>query len=224
MTLEGKEECMVYIDGFNWYHAIFKNRPDWKWLNIQSFFEGLRHREEIIAVKMFSAWMEHDADAKARQEHYFKALMTLPKVRLIMGAFQVREVTCRADCNRKYTVYDEKKTDVNLAVELIDDALNGRCDSMCVVSGDSDVQPAVEWVVKHCPQIKVTVYVPALPPDRSTRRTDYYKTKRLNVECKFLPLETISVHQLKQSILIAPGQFSVRPHMWQVQPLTGAAE
>ncbi|HXC36730.1 MAG TPA: NYN domain-containing protein [Candidatus Acidoferrales bacterium] len=212
-------KTVVYIDGYNWYHAIFKNRPEWKWLNIQSFFEQVRHRDEIVAVKMFTAWMEHDPDAKARQESYYKALSILPKIKLIFGTFQVREVTCRADCNRKYTVYDEKKTDVNLAVELINDAVKEHCESMCVVSGDSDVQPAVEWVVTNHPEIKVTVYVPALPPDQSSRRTDYYKTKRLDVECKFLPLDNIKDHQMKHSILVSPGNFAVRPHSWQVQPV-----
>ena len=39
-----------------------------------------------------------------------------------------------------------KKTDVNIAVNLLDDALRGLTDSMVIVSGDSDLEPAVEWV------------------------------------------------------------------------------
>src|SRR5262249_40796941 len=50
-----KRRCNVYIDGYNWYHAIFKHYPEWKWLNIQKFFEALRPRQDIAQVKMFSA-------------------------------------------------------------------------------------------------------------------------------------------------------------------------
>jgi hypothetical protein len=73
-----KKKAIVYIDGYNWYHCIFKHHPEWKWLNVQSFFDSLRPHEEIVSVKMFSALMLHDADAVERQKRYFAALRTLP--------------------------------------------------------------------------------------------------------------------------------------------------
>ena len=214
-----KRKGIVYIDGYNWYHAILKHHPEWKWVNVQSFFESLRPHEDIISVKMFSALIEHDADALERQKRYFTALQTLPKVRLVMGFFQARLVTCRAtDCGRQYSVPEEKKTDVNLAIELVDDALNNRCDSIYIVSGDSDIQPAVEWVAKNRPHIKILVYVPALPAEQATRRTDYYTTRRLNVDCRFLPLGGIKDHQMKPLVKVADGKFVARPHLWQKDP------
>jgi uncharacterized LabA/DUF88 family protein len=210
---------IVYIDGYNWYHAIFKHYPEWKWINIQTFFESLRPHDDVVSVKMFSAMIEHDQTALERQQRYFTALQTLPKVKLVLGVFQPRLVTCRADCRRQYLVPEEKKTDVNLAIELVDDAINSRADSICIVSGDSDVQPAVEWVAKNRPQIKILVYVPSLPNEQSTRRTDYYKTKKLNVDCKFLPIGGIKDHQMKPSIKLADGKLVVRPHLWQKEPV-----
>ena len=53
-----KPSAIVYVDGFNWYHAIFKHRPEWKWLNVQTFFEALRPHENIKAVKFFTAIVE----------------------------------------------------------------------------------------------------------------------------------------------------------------------
>ena len=150
-----------------------------------------------------------------RQKRYFDALSTLPKVRLIFGLFQPREVACRGTCKERYVIQDEKKTDVNLAVEMIDDAIKGSCDAMFIVSGDSDVQPAVEWIGHNQPKIKITVYVPVLPQEQQVRRTDYYRTKGLAVECKFLPLGGIKDHQLKPVVKLANGHLAVRPHVWQ---------
>ena len=214
-----KKKAIVYIDGYNWYHAVFKHYPEWKWLNIQSFFEMLRPHEDIISVKMFSAWMLHDAGALERQKRYFDAPGTLPKVRLIYGIFQPRIVSCKAECKLPYSIQEEKKTDVNLALEMITEALAGACDCMFVVSGDSDIQPAVEWVARNQPGIKITVYMPVLAAERATRRTDYYVTQRLPVDCKFLPLDGIKDHQLKDTVRL-PGdevRFAVRPHVWKKQ-------
>lgn len=216
MQASGKPKCVVYVDGYNWYHAIFRNRPEWKWLNIQSFFEYLRSREEVAAVKVFSAMVIHEPDACHRQETYFNAIKTLPKLKVKFGLFQPREVTCRGSCREKYFIQEEKKTDVNMAVEMISDAIDASCpDRMCVVSGDSDIEPVVEWISKNKPSVGITVYVPAMPADQSMRRLDSFKTKRLRgVDCEFLPIDNLKDHQLKDVICYAPGKFAVRPSIW----------
>ena len=147
------KRCTIYVDGFNWYFGIFQHCPAWKWLNVQSFFEALRLDEEVIVVKFFTALVEpqkHVSPKRDRQKRFLKALGTLPKVKIILGKYQERTVTCAArDCPRrlKYQVPEEKKTDVNIAVNLLEDAICGLTDSMVIVSGDSDLEPAVEWGV-----------------------------------------------------------------------------
>ncbi len=211
-----KPKAIIYIDGYNWYHAIFKHYPEWKWVNVQSLFEAIRPDDDVIAVKMFSAMIDpHDlgSDARQRQKRFFDALRTLAKVKVILGTFQERQVTCRANGCR-YAFPEEKKTDVNIAVEMMADAFSGACNSMYVVSGDSDVQPVVEWIATNKMQIKLTVYVPALPREQANRRTDYYKTKGLPVDCKFLPIGNIKDHQLPPVVKLGNGNVSVRPHLW----------
>ena len=205
---------IFYIDGFNWYHSIFRLHPEWKWLNLQTFFEKLRPHDNVSEVKLFSA-LHSDLDARSRQEIYFNALRTLPKVKIILGVFQNRTVSCRASCRKTYSVPEEKKTDVNLAVEMIADAVSERYEKMYVVSGDSDMQPPVEWIARNRPHIKLTVYVPAVSCEQGNRRTDYFKTKRLNVHCSFLPLDTLANHQLPNSINLGGGKFACRPPSWK---------
>ena len=215
----GKPRCIVYVDGYNWYQAIFKHYPEWKWLNMQRFFEVLRPRQSVELVKVFSALI-CDAEARGRQERYFATLKTLPKVRVILGAFQPREVQCRAQCGQRYVVQDEKKTDVNMAVENLSDAVGGACEAMCIVTADSDVQPAVEWVAKNRRSIELTVLVPSLPAEQRDRRTDDYKTRGLPMMCDFLPLSAIKDLQLPNLVKLADGTFAVRPATWSERATT----
>jgi len=57
----------------------------------KTFFEKLLSRDKVLSVKMFSALVDpHNpiSDARERQERYFSALKTFPKVQIILGAFQ----------------------------------------------------------------------------------------------------------------------------------------
>lgn len=56
---------------------------------------------------------------------------------------------------------EEKRTDVNIALEMVQDAYEDRADIFVVVSGDSDLVPAIDVVKTKFPQKQVIVYVPA---------------------------------------------------------------
>jgi hypothetical protein len=207
------------VDGFNLYYGVLEANPAWKWLNLQSLFETLRLDEEIVAIKYFTALVEPDrqlSPKRDRQRAYFKALATLPKLQRIEGKYQLRRVTCRAAaCPRQlqYLSPEEKKTDVNIAVHLIDDALHTRADSVVIVSGDSDLEPAVEWVRKNRPLIKVTVYIPTLPAETAQRRNDFYL--RIGVTCRPLPLADVPRHQLPPVLLLPNDTAIQRPADWK---------
>lgn len=81
---------------------------------------------------------------------------------------------------QKYFVPEEKKTDVNIAVHILEDAFNHRFDRIVLVSGDSDAQPPIEWLCRVKPAKRITVYIAALPMDRIKRRLD--RDHQLGVE------------------------------------------
>src|SRR5258708_26657824 len=149
VSASARRRCTVYIDGFNWYFAIVRYHPKWKWLNIQSLFEELRLDEEVVRVNFFTALVDPHKDvceARDRLKRYLSALSILPKVKTILGKYQNREVTCRALCKQKYFAPEEKKTDVNIAVAMINDAVKALTDSIVAGSGDSDLEPAIACV------------------------------------------------------------------------------
>jgi uncharacterized LabA/DUF88 family protein len=214
-----KKRCRAYIDGFNLYYGVLEPNPAWKWTNLQSLLEALRPDEDVVAIKYFTALVEpdrHTSPKRDRQRAYFRALATLPKVQRIEGKYHLRLVTCRAAaCPRQlqYLSPEEKKTDVNLAVHLIDDALAARGDSFVLVSGDSDLEPAVDWVRKQYPAVKVTVYIPTIPTQAPQRRNDFYL--RIGVTCRPLPLVDIPHPQFPSVITLPNGTTVQRPADWR---------
>jgi hypothetical protein len=110
-------------------------------------------------------------------------------------------------------VPEEKKTDVNIAVEILSDAFNNNCDSVILVSGDSDVQPPIQWVKRNSSSKKITVYIPLLPPEREKRRLDFYN--QIGIDCKFLPVDGLSLHQFRNIVHLPDSKVACRPSSWR---------
>jgi uncharacterized LabA/DUF88 family protein len=55
---------------------------------------------------------------------------------------------------------EEKRTDVNITVFMLDDAYRDMCDQFVIFSGDSDLVPAVNMVRLRFPKKKIIVCVP----------------------------------------------------------------
>jgi hypothetical protein len=220
-----RPRCTVYIDGFNLYYGICADRPDWKWLNFQAFFEMLRPREDVVSIKYFTAIVDRKKTESVRRDRqllYLKALSTLSKVEVVRGVFQPRDALCEATCREQYSVSKEKKTDVNIAIRMMQDCLDNATDSIVLVSGDSDQEPAIHWIQKRYPQIALTVYLPMLPEDRRSRRNDFYAS--IGVQCVPLPLDGIPAHQFHRTVKLyengALKEAVQRPAEWALQPVS----
>ena len=96
-----------------------------------------------------------DNQQSDRQRAYFAALSTLPRVQIVKGHFLgprvVRMPECDAQGNflgRTVTVLktEEKGSDVNLAVDLLHDAMKDRYRFAVVISNDSDLVTPIRLV------------------------------------------------------------------------------
>ena len=147
-------KVIVYIDGLNLYYSLLKN-TNYKWLDLQRLFEVLfiSPDYEIKTIKYFTSKV-HDKPpgTSERQQQYLNALDAYcPKVEIIKGKFtKYREVNLPLAENpkQKTTVLktEEKQTDVNLAIHLVNDAWLNAYDCAVVISQDSDFIPAVQMV------------------------------------------------------------------------------
>jgi hypothetical protein len=204
---------IVYIDGLNLYYGAVKSTPALKWLNIERFCKLLRPDDDIRRIRYFSALI--DGPSKAKQEVYLQALSTTPLIDVILGKFKTKNVkcgvtACASACAKWYLTPEEKRTDVNIAVFMLDDAYQNLCDQFIIISGDSDLVPAVNMVRQRFAQKKIIVYVPSRNPTRGAAvelRTSAHKNK-------FLPLILLSKSQFANQIPDGSGGTLTRPASW----------
>lgn len=157
------KRVIVYIDGFNLYHAINDlRRPHLKWVCLRALAESLlRGNEALKAVKYFSAYATWMPDRFARHRAYTEALVSRGVI-LHMGQFKEKPRKCLS-CGARWIGHEEKETDVQIAVHMVADALKGEVDRLIVISADTDLAPAIKMIAANAPQCEVFV---AAPPRR----------------------------------------------------------
>ena len=76
-----------------------------------------------------------------------------------MGKFSLRERKCPL-CNGRYQAHEEKKTDINITITLLADAVADKFDTALILSGDSDLAPVTTKLKQLCPEKKIGIIVP----------------------------------------------------------------
>ena len=208
--------CMkstIYIDGFNLYYGLVKG-THWKWLDIQKYFTMLRKYDDILVIKYFTA----ECNGSPDQKTYLSALDTLPLVKIILGKFKDTTILCKVDrCkyrgDRLFTKSEEKRTDVNIAIHMLNDACTNTCDRLILVSGDSDLTPALDMIKENVPRKELFVSIPA-PNKRHKRaaatqlRSSAHKSKTL------FPTRLLDVCQFPDVVIDATGDPIKKPSTW----------
>jgi uncharacterized LabA/DUF88 family protein len=76
-----------------------------------------------------------------------------------MGRFKEKDRECFR-CRHSWKDHEEKETDVNIALYLLRGALQDHYDRALLVSGDSDLAPAVRAVKEVAPQKDIRIISP----------------------------------------------------------------
>lgn len=160
-----KQIVNVYIDGFNFYYGL--KSKFWKryyWLDIVKFYEYfLKENQQLGTVYYFTA-KPFDEGQKARQAKFLSANECNTKFQVIYGKFLQKEI--RLKNGGIENTFEEKQTDLNIAVELIRNILKSSCDISILVSGDSDLVPAISL----CKEINTSHKILAhFPPKRQSK-------------------------------------------------------
>jgi uncharacterized LabA/DUF88 family protein len=208
-----RPRVIVYIDGFNLYYGAVKNTPALKWLNLERFCRLLRPHDDIQAIRYFTALVV--GATKPNQDAYLRALATTPLVSVVLGKFKDKTIACTVNgcthaASRKFKMPEEKRTDVNIGISMLDDAYQDLCDHLVLFSGDSDLVPAVNLVRNRFPAKTITVYVPSNNPIRGAAvELRLSATKHRN-----LPLFLLSKAQFSDAVPDGSGGTINRPAAW----------
>ncbi|GLY04716.1 NYN domain-containing protein [Actinoplanes sp. NBRC 101535] len=155
----------AYVDGFNLYNGMHDARGRRSlWLNMESLLGSLlRADQELSVVHYFTALVQ--GPSRQHQQTYLDALRAhCASTRLHVGRFQSKQMRCR-DCGHSWISYEEKESDVSLAVQIVEDAAVNVFDHALIVSGDSDMAPAIRSVRRIAPDKRL---VAVFPPKRSS--------------------------------------------------------
>jgi len=211
----GQPRATVYVDGFNLYYGSLRGTP-YKWLNLQYLFTSLRPNESIKRIWYFTAPVK--GETKPNQMVYWQALATTPLVEVVEGKFKDKRVECKhKECpgkhRRFFSSQEEKRTDVSIGIHMLDDAYQNVSDKLILVTGDSDLCPAVERVRSRFPKKQVIVYVPSRDEAGDTKRKYNTELRSVATSLNRLPPHLLKLSQFPDPLVTTWGVL-VKPEAW----------
>jgi len=169
-----KKRVFAYFDGSNFYHYLRANYgiTNIRFLDITNQLLDLQ-KEELVKIKYFNSPVnqQENSIAYAAQQKFFESLKRTPLLELHLGKLVTRSLNkvrikcktcghqhadsincpkCRCaipieSCQRTI----EKGVDVQLAINMLIDAIGNRYDIALLFSGDADFCPAVTYICKQ---------------------------------------------------------------------------
>lgn len=150
------------IDGFNLYHSIedIENSQGvcLKWLNLRSLCQSFMYlfgkEYDLYKIYYFTAIAYHyiDIDKIQRHENYIKCLESTG-IEVIRGRFKEKTEYCPL-CKQEYIGHVEKQTDIAISSKLLELLYandDNHCEAFVLVTGDSDLAPAIKTALKVVP-------------------------------------------------------------------------
>lgn len=164
---------VFFIDGFNVYHSVKQASHDQglkgrgtRWLDIPAFcssFLPLISRDASKhAIHYFTAYASHlvasNPGLTARHQSYIRCLESA-NVQIVISKFKEKKSRC-PHCGQEILRHEEKETDVAFAVRLMEAGFFDELDTAVLVSGDTDLAPAVRAFQKAFPQKRICFTFP----------------------------------------------------------------
>lgn len=212
--MPARRKTIVYVDGFNLYYGAVKGTP-YKWLDVEKYFRLLRPDDALQAIRYFTALIT--GPRAANQSAFLQALATRPLVDIVLGSFKRKQIRCEYnECHhltpgdRVFSRYEEKRTDVNIAVHMLDDASRQQCNHQILVSGDSDLVPAIRMIRRRFPNVLTTIYVPA----QATQRGYAVELRSAAHKHRLLPTNLLRHAQFPAQVPNGSGSFIAKPASW----------
>lgn len=147
---------IIYVDALNLYYGALK-QTSYKWLDLHALFKVvLQSHHDIRQIKYFTTRVSStpsDPSKAQRQDTYLRALdQYIPNAEMHFGHFsrhvQRLPLMQPVENQRLAEVVrtEEKGSDVNLSVHLLNDCWLNAYDCAVVVTNDSDIAEALRLV------------------------------------------------------------------------------
>ena len=216
---KGLMKTIAYIDGFNLHYGLLRETR-FLWLDLEKLVQALlTDKYEVQKIKYFTARIRSDRFSVISphdQSCYLEVLSSKPRVKIIEGyyrTFRAKLPFAKEPCTScgkvKYaTVWktEEKKSDVNLAVEMVSDAYENNADAFVLVSGDADHSAALS-VARHLHHKTTVVFNP--------HEGECAELRRFSTFYKNIPRDLPARCQLPDVVPLPNGRTIHRPSAWR---------
>lgn len=150
------QRVSFYIDGFNVYHKINEYQEKtgicYKWLDYKSLLSSYLQPEEVLQdIYFFTAIAKGRGQESIDRHNKYMTALQNKGIIVIPGSFITTPIECKVkNCdfigNKTFLKGEEKKSDVNLAINMVLDAQNNIYDKGFLLSSDSDFVPVLRRV------------------------------------------------------------------------------
>ena len=199
-----------FIDSFNMYHALrVKKYRKYKWLDYRKLCQCyVKKKDTISSIQFFTAYIPYSTDKLIRQRKLVNANRG-NDVEIVQGVYKKKNRYCRM-CHEVYETWEEKQTDVNIAIELFRNAVRDKYDTAMIMTGDSDLIPAIHAVKESFPEKTIGVIIPIA-------RGSKYLKQEADFYMKMTERHLLS-SQLPELVELADGRIIHKPIKWREQP------
>lgn len=207
------------IDGFNLYHSVKAAGHDLglggsgtRWLDIRSMCQSYLHLIDTTArlseIYYFSALARHLENKKpdiiARHQTYIRCLAD-SGVNVELHRFKKSLTVCHK-CNQKFNRREEKETDVAMATRMLELLFLDRCDTIVLVTGDTDIVPAVK-TAKNIFSNKEIIFM--MPYKRHNKELATLVSRHFDISSS-----NYTKHQFADPYFTGKGKSIVKPAKW----------
>jgi uncharacterized LabA/DUF88 family protein len=145
------ERVMVFIDGANLHNCMKDYLGISQNVQIDVFGKKLAGTRTLVRTYYYNSPAPPTSDQKSSQRFWAK-LGWLDNVRPRQGRIVPRTVDAECpSCKKRFPLksYTQKGVDTRIVVDVISLAQDDAYDIGIIVSGDSDLAEAIEWVREH---------------------------------------------------------------------------
>jgi uncharacterized LabA/DUF88 family protein len=205
------------IDGFNLYHSLRTASEELsgastKWLDLssllRSYLPNVGGGAQAECIYYFSALATHleqrQPGVTVRHRAYIECLQSTGVVP-ILGRFKSKQVHCR-NCRRQSEHFEEKETDVGISTKLLEVLHLDAADTVVLVTGDTDLAPAVRTARSLFPAKRIWFVFPY-------KRKNKELAQLAHGNC-YIRKERYVQHQLPAVVTLATRKTIARPATW----------
>ena len=196
-----------FIDSFNMYHALRgKKYHQYKWLDYSRLCQCyVKKKDTITGIQFFTAYIPYSTEKLIRQRKLVRALES-KGVQIVKGVYKKKNRYCRL-CHQVYETWEEKQTDVNIAIELFRNAVLDKYDTAMVMTGDSDLIPAIHAVKEAFPEKTIGVIIPIARGSKYLKQeADFYMK---------MTEKHLSTSQFPDKVTLDDGRVIQKPDKWR---------